>query len=145
MFIEEFLLQLPGKVLASLISTAFLAALAMTSRSIRSALFYTRHEFGFDYTSSWQSCAWDIQWEGFRVTVVAESVHNDYIEKVTIKKNHENPGLEFKQMQTSDSFQTIEGWPLQFKLNSIIRAIPMGDAAGNRLYRLLFVFRRRRW
>jgi len=94
MFIEEFLLQLPGKVLGSLLSTAFLAALAMTSRSIRNALFYTRHESGFDYTSSWQSCAWDIQWEGFRVTIEAEGVHNDYIEKVTIKKNHENPGLE---------------------------------------------------
>jgi hypothetical protein len=142
MWLNKVLTDLPGDVLTSLIAAGILAALAATSRTVRTALFYARHEFELGYTSGWDSCEWDIQWEGFRLTVEAQGVHNDYIETVIIKKNGENPGVTIAPLKTSDSFQSIEGWPVQFKLNSIVRTRPV---AGGRVYRLFFVFRRRRW
>lgn len=141
-YIEGLLAQLPSKLAVSLMSAAILALLALTSRALRALLFYSRHEFELDYTSGWDGCDWDIQWEGFRLTVRAEGVHNDYIEKIIIKKDGANPGLTFERVETSDAFITIERWPIQFKLNSIIRTAPV---SGGKLYRLNFVVRRRRW
>jgi len=142
MWLEKLATDLPADILTSIIAAVILAAVAATSKAVRAALFYARHEFELDYTSGWEECEWDIQWEGFRLTVEAQGVHNDYIESVTIKKNAENPGVTIAPLTTSDSFRSIEGWPVQYKLNSIVRARP---TAGGKIYRLFFVFRRRRW
>jgi hypothetical protein len=134
--------QLPDRIVASLLSAFVLAVIGLAFRSVRQALLYKRHEFDFPYDPSWQSCEWDIQWEGFRVTIEVIGVHNDYIEKVVIKKQGANPGQTFERLEVSDTFHPVAEWPLYFKLNSITRSRP---SSGSKSYRLYFVLRRRRW
>ena len=141
-WLKTLLQNLPLEVLTSIVAAGILFVIAATSKTIRAALFYTRHEFTLDYVSGWDGCDWDIQWEGFRITVEARGVHNDYIDKVTIKKNDENPGVTITPLTTSDAFFRISNWPVEFKLHSILRTQP---AAGGKAYKLFFVFRRRRW
>ncbi|HYT75578.1 MAG TPA: hypothetical protein VEL79_12560 [Vicinamibacterales bacterium] len=134
--------QLPDRVIESLLTGLVVAALALAFRSVRQFLLYRRHEFDFSYDPSWTSCEWDIQWEGFRLTIQAVGVHNDYIEQVIIKKQGANPGQTFARLEVSDAFHRVAGWPLYFKLNSITRARP---SSGSKSYHLYFVLRRRRW
>src|SRR5262249_17255970 len=133
--------QLPDRVVASLLTAFVLGALSLVFSAVRQGLLYRRHEFDFTYDPSWQSCEWDIQWEGFRLTIEANGVHNDYIEQIVIKKQGASPGQIFPKLEVTDTFHRVAKWPLYFKLNSITRA---KASSGSKSYRLYFVLRRRR-
>jgi hypothetical protein len=140
--ILEFLSKVPPELMTSLLTAAIISLLAVASKTVRAAVFYTRHEVEFDYASGWDGCEWDVQWQGFRITIKAQGVSNDHIDRLEVIVYAEEPGEVFSPLRTSDNFHVLERWPLQFKLNSIVRTRPV---AGDKVYRLFFVFRRHRW
>ncbi len=135
--------QLPGRILASLLTAFVIAMLGLTLHSVRQFLFYKRHEFDFIYDPNWEGCKWDIQWETFRVTIEASGVHNDHIEKLVIKKQDMEPGQRFAEFHPTDTFHQIDKWPLYFKLSSITRTSPKPKTV-SRSYRLNFVLKLKR-
>ena len=124
----------------SLLTAAFIAGLALSWKAIRTALLYVRHEVELDYDKRWRDCSWDIQWEGYRITLATDEVSNDKVDRLVVQVN-DGPSETFAPLQTSDSFETLKRSQVQMKLNSIIRTKTSED---DRRYRLFFVFRRRR-
>jgi hypothetical protein len=142
MDLSSVLADLPGRVILSLLTAAIVASLSLLSRSFRQIVFYKRHEFELDYDRAWKTCTWDIQWEGFRVTIEVAGVRRAFIKSVLIKVNGTDPGRQFDELEVSDTFHHIDRWPLSFKLYSIVREKHADDT---KRYRLLWVLRRRRW
>lgn len=128
------------KVLISIASTFTLSLLALLFASVRSALFFKRVEYDFTYKRGTGSCEWDVQWEGFRLTIAAESVSNDHLKNVVFRRN-KRKDTTFNDLEPSDSFTLLFGNEIQVKLNSIIRKQQANEAE----YILRFVFRRRRF
>jgi hypothetical protein len=128
------------KVLISVSSTLTLSLLALLFSSVRTALFFRRVEYDFTYKRGTGSCEWDIQWEGFRLTIAAKSVSNDYLENVVFRRN-KRKDTTFNDLEPSNSFIPLFDNEIQVKLDSIIRK-QQGDVAD---YVVRFVFRRRRF
>ena len=138
---EEFLNDLPGSVLAALVVPAIVGLLALFSRTIRHAIYYRRTEFELSYEKGMGPCKWDIQWEGLRFGIEVTNVHNEYLEKVTLRKQDERPGVEFGHWSVSDAFKQVPGWRLYVKLQSIVR---LTIANGPNHYTVHLVVRRPR-
>lgn len=138
----QWLRTVPGEVLTSLVAAGILVLIGMLFRSVRNFVLYQLHEYEFEYDSDFQGCEWDVQWEGARVTIVVKDVHNEHLERVTIKKNGENPGQHYDVLRVSDRFHAVGDLPMQIKLSSIVRTKP---GTGVREYTVFFVIRRRRW
>ena len=58
------------KVAVSVGSALVLALLTLLSSKVRSALFYKRVEYDLSYVKGMGSVEWDIEWEGFRLTIL---------------------------------------------------------------------------
>jgi hypothetical protein len=130
---------LAQEILISIVSTVTLSLLTLLFASVRSALFFKAVEYDFTYKRGTGPCEWDIQWEGFRLTIAAEKVSNDYLEKVIFRRN-KRKDTPPEALEPSDSFVPLFKNEIQVKLNSIIRKEQGNDAE----YILRFVFRRRR-
>lgn len=134
--------EAPFKVLSTLLTAALLAALAFLSKTVRRAVFYKRHDFELKYSSASSGCEWDIQWENLRVTLQVASVHNDYLEGLTVKTNDVSPGTNFPNLKVAEAYVEIEGRPRWLlKLASIVRA----KANGTRDYVIHINVLRPRW
>ena len=134
--------QVASKVITSLLTALVLFLLGLLSKSIRHAVLYKRHEFEFEYDSDFRGCEYDVQWEELRLTFQVRSVHNDYLENVTIKRNDVNPGKTYDKLPVSNKFNEIPEWNLHFKLLSVVRTKPQ---TGLKEYQIYIVIRRRRW
>lgn len=141
-WIVSLLRDAPGEFISSVLTTTLLVGLGLLWKPIRYAILYKRHEFEFEYDSDFRGCEWDVQWEGFRLTISVQDVHNEHLQGVLIKKQNENPGTRYDTLEVSDAFHRIPNWPLQFKVSSIVRTNP---GTGVREYLVYFVIRRRRW
>ena len=131
--------ELPFKVVSALLTAALLGAIGFASATFRRAVLFKRHDFAL--TGGPSSRVWDIQWENLRVTLDASAIHNDHLEKVTIKTNDTNPGTTFATLGVGEQFHPIAGPPPWFfKLGSIVRS----RADGSREYLVnVSVLRRR--
>ena len=119
------------------------AILALLSPRIRNWFFYDRTEFDFDYKDDEGSPTWDIQWEDLRLTIQADKVHNDYLEKVRFLVNSKEPGEGPFDVPVSNQFRSYFRGRFQIKLHSVIRTKIRTGVSRNR-YRLRWVIRRRR-
>src|SRR5262249_49131214 len=120
---------------------ALLAIWALLTTSVRNFFLYQRAEYDFDVRDGQGPTKWDIQWEGYRLTIKVEDVHNNYLERVEIIEQDSPPGKQFPYLKASDKLESVFEGALQFKLNTIIRVIGIN---GEKNYRLRFVLRRRR-
>jgi hypothetical protein len=134
------------EVLKGVIPVVAAAALAFVAEPVRTALLYRRIEYDFEYESGQGTTSWDIQWEDFRLTIDVEGVHNDYIEVVTFKKNHESPGDAAKPMKPSSEFRELFHKQIYVKLTQIVRTTTRQSELDKRAasYILHFVLRRRK-
>lgn len=138
-------------ILKAIVPGLVVALLGLLSPQIRNLIFYKRTEYDFEFVkvADKSSGIWDIQWEGYRLTIKIDDISNDKIEGVTfIKENAEETfvkGLEkptetCSRMKPSEKFQPLFDKELYVKLNTIIRFKPI---AGETKYILRFVLRRK--
>ncbi len=114
---------------------------ALLTASVRNVLFYVRAEYDFAVHDGQGPTKWDIQWEGYRLTIKVGDVHNNYLEAVEVIEQDSPPGKLYPHLKVSDKFESLFDGSLQFKLNTIVRTIPTD---GEKIYQLRFVLRRRR-
>ena len=139
----KILRELPIRIVASVITGAVVAGVAMLSKTFRQALLYKRHEFVLEYDSDFLGCEWDIQWEGLRLTFNVGNVHNEHLERVVVKRNEANPGEPFDVINVGQNYEIKGRPPIHFRVDSIIRTRP---EAGVREYKIFLTIRRpRRW
>jgi len=119
---------------------AAVGIVAALQKPIRNFLLYQRTQYDFIYAGDQGQTQWDIQWEGYRLTIKIREVHNNFIEDVTVIENDTPPGKTFPTLNATDKFESLFDGKLQFKLNTVIRAIP---AKGSKTYILRFVLRHR--
>lgn len=127
------------KVLISVGSTIVLSLLSLLFSSVRTAIFFKRTEYDLFYTRGTGPCEWDIQWEGFRLTIATDSVSNDYLKNVVARRN-KRKDASLGDLEPENRFIPLFDNEIQLKLESIVRK-QQGNAAD---YVARFVFRRRR-
>jgi hypothetical protein len=129
------------KVIISVASTLALSLLTLLFSSVRTALFYKRVEYDFDYEGETGPCDWDIQWEDYRLTISADDVSNDFMHNVTFRRNKRRDEP-VGNLEAKERFIHLFGGEIQVKLNSIVRKMQKGQS---NKYLLRFVIRRRRF
>jgi hypothetical protein len=129
-------------ILKATVPGIVVAVLGLLTPQIRNAVFYKRTEYDFEYLNDSNAgpCKWDIQWEGYRLTIKVEDISNDKIDGVTFIKDEVPPGETIMRMLPSEKFRPLFDKELYVKLNSIIRFTP---STGERKYILRFVLRRK--
>lgn len=127
------------KVLISVGSTLCLSLLSLLFSSVRMAIFFKSTTHDFLYVRGSGACEWDIQWEGFRLTIVVDSVSNDYLKNVVVRRNKRKDAV-LGNLEPMNSFLPLFDNEIQLKLESIVRK-QQGAAAD---YVTRFSFRRRR-
>jgi hypothetical protein len=129
-------------ILKAVVPGIVIALLGLITPQIRNLLIYKRTEYDFEYLRDTNDgpATWDVQWEGFRLTVKVQSISNDKIENVTFIKDEVPPGETIGLMRASNAFRPLFDKQLYVKLNSIIRFTP---TKGERKYILRFVLRRK--
>src|SRR5262245_33431426 len=110
--IEKLLADLPLQVASALATAALLAGASLFSGAVRRIVFYKRHNFSLSGPRS--GADWDIQWDNLRVTIAAETVHNDHLEKVNIRTNNRSPGVDHARLEVSSSLIAVSGPPNWF-------------------------------
>ena len=128
-----------SNVASGVLTAAIVGGGAFLLRPIREFLRYKSHEYYLWHDSNDTRCVWDIQWEGERLTIDAEGVHNDFLETVELSRN----GVSHHQIakwEVRDEFVAPDRWPVQIKLDAIVRK----KTGSNRVYNVHFVVRRRR-
>jgi len=131
-------------ILKAIVPGIVVALLGLITPQIRNAIFYKRTEYDFDYLDDTNDgpCKWDIQWEGYRLTIKVDDISNDDIKGVTFIKDDVPPGETMSKMRPSEKFRPLFDKDLYVKLNSIIRFTP-SPGKGERKYTLRFVLRRK--
>jgi hypothetical protein len=129
-----------ARVLISITATLALALLSLLFASVRTALFYKKVEYDFSYTKGMGRARWDIQWEGFRLSISVVDVSNDYLKEAEFRRNKRMPE-KMEELGPSEKFTPLFDGAIQVKLNSIVRR----EVASGSEYKLRFVFRRRRF
>jgi hypothetical protein len=127
------------KILTSVGSALILSLLSLLFSSVRTALFFKQAEYDLTYKRGTGPCEWDIQWEGFRLTIATATVSNDYLKSVVFRRN-KRKDVALNDLEPSNSFIPLFDNEIQVKLESIVRK-QQGEAAD---YAVRFVFRRRR-
>jgi hypothetical protein len=72
--------EIIGRVIEGVAAGLILVLLSLFFKSVRDTLLYRRVEYDLDYEKGMGQANWDIQWEGYRLTILVADVSNDYIE-----------------------------------------------------------------
>jgi len=138
-------IEIVNGVATSVASAGVLAIIALAIKPLRVALVFKTHEYVLVHHSESRRCEWDIQWEGQRLTIKADNVHNDYLENVTLIYNDQAPGESLGSMNVSREFfprvSPRVSWPIKVQLSGIVKR----TSDSGREYSVHFVVRRRRW
>ena len=127
-------------IVSGILTTAIIGISAFLIQPIRDLLRFRSHEYYLWNSSNDTRCTWDIQWEGERLTIDAQAVHNDHLDSVVLKRNNANEHSVGK-WEVTDEFQAPERWPIQVKLDAIVRR----KTGNERIYNVHFIVRRKRW
>ena len=130
--------EIGQKIVVSVVSAIAVALLTLLSSKVRSALFYKRVEYDLAYSKGLGPVQWDIEWEGFRLTISADDVSNDRLDNVKVERNERSPFV-LSRLEPSDTFRSLFNGEIEMKLNSIVRRKANSEID----YVLRFVFRRR--
>jgi hypothetical protein len=106
----------------SLLAAGIVLLVSLLFKRGRYFLFYRVRSYELKYHTGVCDCQWDIQWEDLRFTIKVKDVHNDYLENVIVLRNTTQPEVPLGNVGVSYDFRKIEKWPLQLRVNSIIRA-----------------------
>src|SRR4051812_22743481 len=109
-----------GKIAVTVGTAIVLGLFTLLSTKVRSSLFFKRVEYELTYTKGLGPVQWDIEWEGFRLTINAEDVSGDCMKKLKIHRNRRNT-FELDCLEPSDRFRKLFDGEIEMKLNSIVR------------------------
>ena len=131
-------------VFSSILAALILFILGLLIPPLRYSIFYKLHHYDLEYDSSFKSCYWKIQWENQLLRIKANNVHSDHLEKAKIQLGAYAEKYESDKLFVSKSFIDIpKNWPVQIKIDSIVRTADTED--GIREYTVRVVIRRRRY